>query len=184
MQYLRVGLITAAMPLVAAALYGAVAGDVAPAAGQPWYVGLGVTVVSAALGVPLGRLTRVPAGALLGPMAVALVLGLAGTTTGALPPTLLIELAYAVIGWNAGIRFTRDSLSAVLRLLPSATALIGLVVALCAGLGAVLAALTGASALDGYLATTPGGVFAVLATAISSGADATFVVAVQLLGCW
>ena len=51
----------------------------------------------------------------------------------------------------------------------------------CAGLGVLLAAVTGASALDGYLATTPGGVYAVLATATGSGADATFVLSVQVL---
>ena len=45
----------------------------------------------------------------------------------------------------------------------------------------MLSAATGASALDGYLATTPGGLYAVLATATGSGADATFVLAVQVL---
>ena len=54
-------------------------------------------------------------------------------------------------------------------------------IAACAGLGLVLSAVTGATPLEGYLATTPGGVYAVLATAISSGADVTFVVAVQVL---
>ena len=44
-----------------------------------------------------------------------------------------------------------------------------------------LSALTGMTPLEGYLATTPGGVYAVLATAISSGVDLTFVVAVQVL---
>ncbi len=38
-----------------------------------------------------------------------------------------------------------------------------------------------ASALDAYLATTPGGLYAVLATAQDGGADATFVLAVQVL---
>ncbi len=55
------------------------------------------------------------------------------------------------------------------------------VIAACAGLGLVLSAVTGTTPLEGYLATTPGGVYAVLATAISSGADVTFVVAVQVL---
>jgi uncharacterized protein len=45
----------------------------------------------------------------------------------------------------------------------------------------VLATVTGASALEGYLATTPGGLYAVLATASDSGADVTFVLAVQVL---
>jgi uncharacterized membrane protein AbrB (regulator of aidB expression) len=58
--------------------------------------------------------------------------------------------------------------------------IVGAVVA-CAGLGAVLARTAGVSPLDGYLATTPGGLYAVLATARGSGADATFVLAVQVL---
>lgn len=181
-QYLRVGLITAAMPLVAVVLHGATAGaDPAPAGGPPWYVGLGVTAACCAVGIPLGRLTRMPAGALLGPMLVALGLTLASTAPGAVAPPVVVELAYAVIGWQAGIRFTRAALRTVLDVLPLATALIALVVAVCAGLGLVLSALTGVTPLEGYLATTPGGVFAVVAVAISSGADVTFVVAVQVL---
>ena len=69
----------------------------------------------------------------------------------------------------------------MLGVLPLAGLLIVTVIAACAGLGLALSALTGMSRLDGYLATTPGGVYAVLATAISAGADVTFVVAVQVL---
>lgn len=182
-QYLRVGLITAAMPVVAVVAFDATASGVGPvpASGSPWYVGLGVAVACCAVGVPLGRLTRMPAGALLGPMVVALGISLAGWSFAAAPPALLVEPAYAVIGWLAGVRFTRESLRTVLGVVAPALALIALVVALCAGLGLALSALSGATALDGYLATTPGGVFAVSATAISSGVDVTFVVAVQVL---
>jgi uncharacterized protein len=184
-QYLRVVLVTVSMPLVAAALYGASGGagsgpaTTAPAA--PWYAGLALTAGCAAVGIPLARLLRVPAGALLGPMTVALVLTLTGVTRGATPPGALVEVAYAVIGWQAGARFTRESLRVVAGLLPAAVGLIAAVVALCAALGALLARLTGATALEGYLATTPGGIYAVLATAISSGVDVAFVVAVQVL---
>ncbi|MBC8090380.1 MAG: AbrB family transcriptional regulator, partial [Pseudonocardia sp.] len=115
------------------------------------------------------------------PMAVALVLSLAGLSFGANPPQLVVEVAYAVIGWQAGVRFTRPALRVVVGVLPLATALIMLVIGLCAGLGVLLSQLTGASLLEGYLATTPGGVYAVLATAISAGGDVTFVVAVQVL---
>ena len=102
-------------------------------------------------------------------MTVALVLTLTGVAGGAVPPSALVELAYAVIGWQAGVRFTRESLRVVAGLLPAAVALIAAVVAACAALGALLARLTGATPLEGYLATTPGGIYAVLATAISSG---------------
>lgn len=39
----------------------------------------------------------------------------------------------------------------------------------------------GVSTLTAYLATTPGGLYAVLAVAVGSGADTTFVLAVQVL---
>ena len=129
----------------------------------------------------LARLTRMPAGGLLGPLAVALALSLAGWSFGAQPPELVVEVAYAVIGWQAGLRFTRESLRTVLGVLPLAGVLIVAVIAACTGLGLALSAVTGATPLEGYLATTPGGVYAVLATAISSGVDVTFVVAVQVL---
>ena len=90
-------------------------------------------------------------------------------------------VAYAVIGWQAGTRFTPESVRTVARALPVAALLILSVIALCAGLGLLLSRLTGASPMDGYLATTPGGIYAVLAAAVSSGGDVTFVAAVQIL---
>ena len=184
-QYLRVGVVIATMPVVAATLFGATAGGPAPAAApdtaRPWFVDTGFLLVAAGAGVGLARLTRMPAGGLLGPLAVALALSLAGWSFGAQPPELVVEVAYAVIGWQAGLRFTRESLRTVLGVLPLAGVLIVAVIAACAGLGLALSAVTGATPLEGYLATTPGGVYAVLATAISSGVDVTFVVAVQVL---
>jgi uncharacterized protein len=112
---------------------------------------------------------------------VAIALNLAGWSFGATPPTLIVEVAYAVIGWQAGVRFTRESLRMVLGVLPLATALIVAVIVACAGLGLLLTGLTAATPLETYLATTPGGIYAVLATAVSAGANATFVVAVQVL---
>lgn len=181
-QYLRVGLVTAAMPVIAALAFGAGSGAAPPEpAGAGWVVDLGFLVVCVGVGLGLARLVPVPAAGLLGPMVVALALSLTGLSGGANPPELVVELAYAVIGWQAGARFTRPALRVVLGALPLATALIVLVVAACAGLGLVLSALTGVTLLEGYLATTPGGIYAVLATAISSGGDVTFVVAVQVL---
>ena len=183
-QYLRVVLVTVSMPVVAAALYGASGRAGSGASGvpaAPWWAGLAVTVGCAAVGVPVARLLKVPAGALLGPMVVALALTLTGVSHGATPPAALVELAYAVIGWQAGVRFTRESLRTVASLLPAAVALIVAVVVACAALGALLTRFAGATPLEGYLATTPGGIYAVLATAISSGVDVAFVVAVQVL---
>ncbi|OLT14372.1 hypothetical protein BJF78_02905 [Pseudonocardia sp. CNS-139] len=182
-QYLRVGIVTATMPLVAALVFGAsvTSGAAAAETGPPWYAGLAFLVVCAGAGTGLARLLRIPSGSLLGPMVVAIVLTMTGLSFGAAPPDLVVEIAYAVIGWQAGARFTPKSLRMVLGLLPLATALIFGVIAASAGLGLLLAWYTRDTPLDGYLATTPGGIYAVLATAISAGGDVTFVVAVQVL---
>ena len=98
-------------------------------------------------------------------------------------PGVLASLAVIVVPlvMTVGISFTRDSVRTIGRALPLALGTILALIVACAGLGAVLAAATGTSALDGYLATTPGGLYAVLATATDSGANATFVLAVQVL---
>jgi membrane AbrB-like protein len=185
-QYLRVGIVTATMPLIAALGFGA-----RSRAGRRWgradHAGrigarpLGFLVVCTGVGLGLAALTRVPAGGLLGPMAVAIALTVSGVWSAAAPPDVVVELAYAVIGWQAGVRFTRDSLRMVIAVLPLACLLIVGIIAACAGLGLLLSAATGTTVLEGYLATTPGGVYAVLATAISAGGNVTFVVAAQVL---
>ncbi len=181
-QYLRVGVVTATMPLVAALAFGAVGTARAPATvDAPWYLDVGFLAVCMAVGLLVARITRLPAGGLLGPMVVAIALNLAGWSLGATPPDLLVEIAYAVIGWQAGVRFTRASVRLVAGVLPLAFALIVGIIVACACLGVLLSQVTGATLLEGYLATTPGGAYAVLATAISAGTNVTFVVAVQVL---
>jgi len=183
LQYLRVLLIVVAMPIVATTVYGASSGSgPAPAEGGPgWPAGLLLTVVCGVVGVVLGRVSRLPVGGLLGPMAVAAVGDLTGLSQGATLPGPLEAAGFLAIGLQVGLGFTRASLRLVGRALPLALLLIVGGVVACAGLGAVLARATGVSPLDGYLATTPGGLYAVLATARGSGADATFVLAVQVL---
>jgi membrane AbrB-like protein len=183
LQYLRVLLIVLLMPVVATTVYGGTAGGAAAGAtgGPGWPAGLLFTAVCALAGVPLARLARLPVGPLLGPMLVAAAVDLSGVSAGATTPALVQDAAFVVIGLQVGISFTRESLRTVGRALPLA---LGIIVGLglaCAGLGELLAVATGARPLDAYLATTPGGLYAVLATAARSGADATFVLAVQVL---
>jgi membrane AbrB-like protein len=182
-QYLRVLLIVVAMPIVATAVYGASAGSgtVPVDDGPGWPAGLLFTAVCVVVGVLLGRVTRLPVGSLLGPMAVAAALDLTGLSQGAVVPDLVEAAGFLAIGLQVGLGFTRASLKLVGRALPSALVLIVGSVAACAGLGVVLSHAAGVTLLDGYLATTPGGLYAVLATATGSGADATFVLAVQVL---
>jgi uncharacterized membrane protein AbrB (regulator of aidB expression) len=91
---------------------------------------------------------------------------LSGIAKGAIVPFPLIAIAYALIGWQAGVRFTMTRLKQVGRTLPATTALIILVNLICASLGYLLADLTGVGNYDGHLATVPGGIYAALALAI------------------
>lgn len=184
-QYLRVGVITVSMPLVVTLIFrpdylspGLPTGKSVSA---PWYLSLAMVVAIAVVGTVLGRLVRLPGAGLLGPMAVTVVLELAGLSLGLAVPIVLVQLGYALIGWQAGLAFTRESIRAIGRALPLALALIvGLAVAT-AGLGVLLARVTGISLLEGYLATSPGGVYAVLATAVETGSNVTFIVSAQVL---
>jgi membrane AbrB-like protein len=183
LQYLRVLLIVVLMPVVATVAYGGSAGGdgVSSSPGSDWPAGLLFTVGCSVVGLVVGRLVRLPVAALLGPMVAAAVVDLTGLGGGAEVPGPVESAAFLVIGLQVGVSFTRESLRTVGRALPLALAVImGLILA-SAGMGAVLAAATEVSALDGYLATTPGGLYAVLATASDSGADVTFVLAVQVL---
>lgn len=183
-QYLRVLLVVVITPLAARILFAA--GD-RPAEGRGAHVtyGSGASLAfllgCAAAGLILVRLVRLPAGSLLGPMLISAGVTLAGVGYGGTLRALAQDLAFAVIGAQIGLRFSRSSLRVAGRILPAAAVLIVVVMAGCAALGALLASVTGTTALDGYLATTPGGLYVVLATSTSSHADTTFVVSVQVL---
>jgi membrane AbrB-like protein len=182
-QYLRVGLIIVTMPLVATVVFGAGSGSgTAPdAGGSPLFIDLLVVSGCIAAGIAVAKLIRLPAPATLGPLAVSMGLELTGLLDSVSAPMALLPIAFVLIGWQAGLAFTKASVRAVGRVLPYAVALILLVGALCALLGLFLSHAAGISLLEGYLATTPGGLSAVLAVSAASGADVTFVAAVQVV---
>ena len=183
LQYLRVLLIVLTIPLVSLLVYGADPGAVAPVVddGPGWWTGLGFTAGCGVVGTVLATLARMPVASLLGPMLVAAGLDLGGLSAAATPPFPLVDLAFLAIGLQVGLAFTRAGLRLVGRALPLATVVILALSVACAGLGAFLAGVAGVSPIDGYLATTPGGMNAVLVTAAGTGADTTFVLAVQVL---
>ncbi|WP_255471896.1 AbrB family transcriptional regulator [Quadrisphaera setariae] len=191
-QYLRVLLILLAMPVVAVLLGGGSSGAPPGGAGSgsgggltasaaPWWVDVLFTAVVAAVGIWLARLAKLPAAPLLGPMVVAAAVSATGLTQGATVPGPVLQVAFALIGLQVGLSFTRSNLKTVGRVLPAALALIVLVIGATAAVGVPLLRLAGASTLDAYLATTPGGLYAVVATSADSGGDTTLVLAVQVL---
>jgi len=184
-QYLRVALVTASMPLVVTLVYHADkshgVATVAETDSAPWYLSVGMLIALVLVGATVGKWIRLPGAGLLGPMALTVVLQLTGLSFGLAVPMVLVQVGYMVIGWQAGLAFTSDSLRAIGRMLPAA---IGLIVALgvaTGGLGALLARFTGLTPLEGYLATSPGGVYAVLATAVETGSNVTFIIAAQVV---
>jgi membrane AbrB-like protein len=184
-QYLRVALVTATIPLVVTMVFHADRSHAGASAPQtdpaPWYLSLAMLVGLVLVGAVGGRLLRMPGAGLLGPLALTVVLQLTGLSFGLTVPAVLVQAAYMVIGWQAGVAFTRESLRAIGRILPLALLLIVVLGVATALLGVVLADVTGLTQLEGYLATSPGGVYAVLATAVETGSNVTFIIAAQVL---
>jgi membrane AbrB-like protein len=184
MQYLRVLVVVVLTPILVALAFGHPHGHdtgATPANGplvgsvDDWLL-MGAAL---ALGALAAVVTRIPAGSLLAPMVVAAIITLAVGDFQV--PAIVREPAFAAIGLQVGLRFTPDLLREAGRLLvPTLLCIAGLLVT-CFGLALILDATTHASLLDAYLATTPGGLYAVLAAAFGTGADTTFVIAVQTL---
>lgn len=179
MQYLRVVMVAAVASVVA--LLVAHGGGARFAGGYFPPVDLlafGETVAVALAGGGLGLVARIPAGVLLGPLALGAVLNVLGLIRIELPPALLIA-SYAAIGWNTGLRFTREVLAAAVRALPQSLGATALLIAFCGGLAWMLTAFLHVDPLTAYLATSPGGLDAAAIIAASTKVDTSFVMALQ-----
>ncbi len=180
MQYLRVLIVVLTIPLVAALGFPGSDRGIAIDDG-PLLAGAGDWLLVAAVAVAGawgGRLVRLPAATLLGPLLLAGTIALVEPDALTVPP-LARELAFALIGLQVGLRFTVETLRAVGRLLVPVTATILALMGASFLFAVALAATTSATLLESYLATTPGGLYAVVAVAFGAGADTTFVIGVQ-----
>ncbi|HEU4656071.1 MAG TPA: AbrB family transcriptional regulator [Capillimicrobium sp.] len=183
LQYLRVVIIVAFVPIAAASLAAghAPGGGVAGGPGVGAVAGVATLVVCMAGGALIARVARLPAGSLLGPAIAAATLALVDRDLVTAVPPAILAAAYTGVGLSVGLQFTPESLRAAARLLPPAVGCLVMLLAVTTGLGMLLVPLAGVRMVDAYLATTPGGLYAVLAAAASHGVDATFVFAVQAL---
>jgi uncharacterized protein len=142
--------------------------------------GFAATLLIAAGGGLLGMMLRIPAGALLAPMALAAVLEAMGLVSLVLPQWLL-AITYAVLGWSIGLSFNREILRHAARALLPITLAIGIMIAVCAVLAAVLVRAAGIDPLTAYLATSPGGMDSVAIIGAASKVDLSFVMALQVV---
>lgn len=138
----------------------------------------GLTLLLIAVGIAGGKILRLGAGPLLLTLALGLITSKIGVLDIVLPQPLLI-ISYALIGWNIGFRFTRESLRHALRLLPRILISTCLLIALCATLSQVLVVTLGIDPLTAYLAMSPGGADSVAIIAASGHTDMSFIMAMQ-----
>lgn len=182
MQYLRVLFVATAAAAVARIGLGDEAGH--GAATLEWFPALDwrfiATLAIAAAGAWLGPRLRIPSGALLLPMIIGAGLHASGTLTLQVPEWLL-ALAYTLIGWSVGLRFTRPVFLLALRTLPQMVVSIVALMALCGALAWMLTLFLPVDIMTAYLATSPGGLDTVAIIAAGSRVDMSFVMALQTL---
>lgn len=180
MQYVRILIV--ALTAIALAHLAGTAG--AHAHGVDWFgvrdgTSLLVTLAFIAVSGWLGRRSRIPAGVLLVPMLVGGLFQAFGVLHLTLPPVILAA-AYAVIGWQIGLQFSRQALLHSARAAPRMIMAVVVLLATC-GLVAIAAHwLTGVDLLSAWLATSPGGTDTILIIATSTPVDLSFILGAQL----
>jgi uncharacterized protein len=180
MQYLRVVLVAVGATVIARLFTPSVAGaawdlDWFPHVAWPAFA---VTAALAIVGAVAGQRLRIPAGPLLVPMVVGVILQDAGLIRVELPPWLL-AVAYLLVGWSIGLRFNRTILTYVAKAFGRVLVSLLLLVVVCAAFGGVLVAVADVDPLTAYLATSPGGVDSVAIVAASTKVYMPFVMAMQ-----
>jgi membrane AbrB-like protein len=183
MLYLRVFIVVVTASAVSRLLLGHAATPLVhgfdPGLDAPLFP-LAQTVALMIASIFITRWLRIPAGALLLSMVGGAALGSGGLVALTLPPWMLWA-GYAVIGWYVGLRFDRETVRHVLRLVPQLLLATLTLILLCCGAAWVLTIWVGVDPLSAYLSTSPGGLDTVAAIAVGSGCDVPFVLALQTL---
>ncbi len=182
MQYIRVVMVALAAILVTHMSTGSGAAHVPVHHIISWHIDnptqFGLTLLMIAFGIIGGKILKLGAGPLLFTLGLSLLLSKTGFIDITLPQPLLI-LSYALIGWNIGFRFTRESLKYALRLIPRILISTSLLIVICGTLSHLLVVILGVDPLTAYLAMSPGGADSVAIIAASGHADMSFVMAMQ-----
>ena len=135
---------------------------------------LAVLAACAIAGVGAGRLIRLPAYRLSGPMLASAAVHVTGLSESA-PPWELIAAAQIVMGSGIGARFSGVPIRRVLGLMAAALASTVLMLATTVSFALVLAPLTGISWQPIVLAYAPGGLAEMSLIALSLGIETAFV---------
>ncbi|MBH0114242.1 AbrB family transcriptional regulator [Novosphingobium sp. YJ-S2-02] len=185
MTYVRVVMVTLGASALAMVLGDeSGTGAVASSASQPWFwpvapLPLVATLAVAAGGLVLGRLVRLPAPNILGPLVLGTVLHASGVIEAFAVPRALLALAYMIVGWGIGARFTLDTIRRARSVFPAVLIAVAAMMATCFAFGLLLSRVAGVSIATAYLATSPGGMDSIAIVAASSPVDVGFVMTLQ-----
>jgi len=180
MQYMRVAGVALTASLVARFLTPETAYS---AAAIVWFPPLHVGALLATLAVAIGGMLiglrlKIPAGAMLVPLGLGIALSSMGVLTITLPPWLMV-LAYTVIGWNIGLRFTYGIVRQSVRMLPAILLSTVSLIVICGLFSVLLVHVTGIDPMTAYLAMSPGSADSIAIIATSSHVDVSLVMAMQ-----
>ncbi|MET4100696.1 membrane AbrB-like protein [Roseovarius sp. MBR-78] len=176
-QFLRIIVVVTVLPLGLSLWLGAPvgsAGGMTLARGDVAWSDLPVVALAGLGGLALGRVLRLPAGQMTGPMALAAVLSLTGWLSLELPQWL-VNLAQMVLGTALGMRFTGLSRGLLARGAGLALLAVGSMLGIGVALAAGLHALTGAAVDVLVISLAPGGVTEMALIALSLNANPAFV---------
>lgn len=161
--------------------FGLVLGVASDQQSRPW-VGVGalgpgdmIWLVAAGLaGIPLGRVLRLPAAPMLGPMLLSGLAHVAGVVE-VPPPTLLVIAAQIVLGTVIGCRFAGSALRDIGRDLMLGIGSSVLMILVAVGFAELLARLNGIDARQAFLAYSPGGLTEMSLLALAMGQEIAYV---------
>jgi len=131
------------------------------------------------LGVYFSKRYALPGGALLTPMILGFIVNIIYPIPTPLPTTLL-AIAYALLGWGIGFRFTKQVLHHVFHSLPIIFSSIFILLLANVILASIITLISDIDFISAFLATSPGGADSVAIIATSAHANIPFVMAMQL----
>ncbi len=135
---------------------------------------LAVLAACAVVGVVAGRLARLPAYRMAGPMLVSAVVHAAGLSESS-PPAEVVAVAQVVVGSAVGARFTGVPIRRVFGLMAASVVSTTVMVGTAVGLALALAQATGFDWRSLLLVYAPGGTAEMSLIALSLGIDVAFV---------
>ena len=147
---------------------------VGPSISEVALVDIGILVVCAVIGVLFGRLVRLPAYKIVGPMLVSAGVHIAGLTS-SVPPWEIVAIAQVVVGSSVGARFSGVPLERVLKTIVASAGATAVMLMTTVLFALSLSRVTEISIAPIVLAFSPGGLAEMSLIALSLGIETSFV---------